>query len=111
MVSPNLAAALTWPSIAAHFNHALKNRAKADAVNNINVPVRAGSAVQKQKPAAMFARARHSLDDVTMPVICPTSQILWKMRANAIQQIETAFAIYAALTIRPAADFLTTRAV
>jgi hypothetical protein len=34
-----------------------------------------GEILEKKKPAAMFARARYSLDDATMPVICPTSQI------------------------------------
>ena len=33
-----------------------------------------GEILEKKKPAAMFARARYSLDDATLPVICPTSQ-------------------------------------
>ena len=36
-----------------------------------------GEILENKKPAAKsFARARHSLDDVAMPVICPTGQIV-----------------------------------
>ena len=30
-----------------------------------------GEILEKKKPASMFARARHSLDDATVPMICP----------------------------------------
>ena len=38
-----------------------------------------GEILEKKKPAAMFARARYSLDDATLPVICPTSQPVFGM--------------------------------
>jgi hypothetical protein len=41
-----------------------------------------------KKPAAMFARAWQSLDDATMQVICPTSQIKEGL-TNVVWQIES----------------------
>jgi hypothetical protein len=42
-----------------------------------------GEILANKKPAAkFFARARQSLDDATMPVICPTSQICNLRRIN-----------------------------
>jgi hypothetical protein len=41
-----------------------------------------------KKPAAMFARARQILDDASMPVICPTSQIKEGV-TKVVWQIET----------------------
>ena len=38
----------------------------------------------------MFARARHILDDATMPVICPTSQILFPLRSSRCRKFLTA---------------------
>jgi len=37
-----------------------------------------GEILEKKKPASMFARARHSLDDATVPMICPTSRTAFR---------------------------------
>ena len=49
-----------------------------------------GESEANKKPAAMFARAWQILDDATMPVICPTSQILFPLRSSRCRKFDCA---------------------